>query len=493
MSSSDCQSCSEYMQLSRRQFLATTGGIAAAMSLPAWIPQVVYAEDDCSDRDIIIAIFLRGGADGLTLCVPHGEDTYYAERPQISIPRPDASGDFKVIDLDGFFGLPPQMGALIPAYQNGDLLVIHSAGSTDPTRSHFDAQRYMEVGKPGDALLFSGWLARHLQTSTPLFANSILRGIGVNYGLQRSLQDAPLTVPIPDLTNYNLSGDLITRSARRDTIEAMHAGYSNSLSAAAETTQHTIDLLQAIDFANYQPAGGAVYPTSSFGRSLKSVAALLKAEVGVEAVALDMGGWDSHIQQVVTPGGGMSNLLTGLGNALGAFHADIFSGPRRNVTVVVMSEFGRRVEQNASLGTDHGHGNVMFLMGPGIDGGRVFSDWPGIEIEDRFEGFDLAVTTDYRDVLAEIVQNRLGNPNLDLIFPGYTPTFRGVTRSCLRGDMNCDGVRNEEDVAPFSEAMIDVEAYKQAHPTCSISGADLNEDGVIDGRDVAAFIDRLME
>ncbi len=481
------------MQLSRRQFLATTGGIAAAASLPAWIPKVAYAEDECSDRDVIISIFLRGGADGLTLCVPHAEDTYYDERPALAIPRPDASGTFKAIDLDGFFGLPPQFGGLIPAYQNGDLLIVHAAGSTDPTRSHFDAMRYMEVGKPGDLTLNTGWLGRHLQTTSPLFPNSILRGIGINFGLQRSLQGAPLTIPVPDLSNYNLSGDAATRNARRAVIEAIHYQYTDALAASAETTQRTIDLLQTIDFAGYVPEGGAVYPNNNFGRSMKSTAALLKAEVGVEAVALDMGGWDTHIQQIVTYGGGMSNLMVTLGDSLAAFYADLFSGPRRNVTIVVMSEFGRRIDQNASLGLDHGHGGIMFLIGPGIDGGRVHADWPGLEVENRFEGIDLAITTDYRDVLAEIVQNRLGNSDLSAVFPGYSPVFRGVTRACMRGDLNCDGSRGLDDVVPFTQAVLHPESYKDEHPTCPINAADLNGDGTIDGQDVVEFVNKLLE
>lgn len=498
MDSRECNGCPEYMQLSRRQFLATSGGLAVAMGVPAWLPTVAYAEDDCTDRDVIVSVFLRGAADGLTLCVPHAEDLYYSARPTLAIPRPDAAGTFKAVDLDGFFGLPPQLAPLMTAYQNGDLLLVHACGSTDPSRSHFDAQRYMEVGKPGDATLFTGWLGRHLLTSSPLIANPTLRAVGIGYGLQRSLQAGPLTIPIPKLSSYNLTGNPATQSARRAVIESMHDLTTDPLRAAADTAQQTIDLLAQIDFNGYVPEGGATYPTHAFGQSMKSTAALIKADLGVEAVAIDLGGWDTHTQQGVALGGAMSNQMTVLGSALAAFHADLFSGPRRNVTIVVISEFGRRLLQNGSIGTDHGHGNVMFLMGPGIDGGRVLTQWPGLDAGQLFEGRDLAVTTDFRDILAEVVQERLGNTNLAAVFPDYTPTFRGVTRACAghgggRGDVDCDGAMTPADIAPFTQALTDPERFDRDAMPCSRDGADLNGDGKIDGLDVEEFVRKIME
>ncbi len=467
--------------------------MALAMGLPAWLPSVAYADDECSERDVLVCVFLRGAADGLTLCVPHADDLYYNTRPTLAIPRPDAAGDFKVTDLDGFFGLPPQLTPLIPAYQNGDLLIVHAAGSTDPSRSHFDGQRFMEIGKPGDMTLFTGWLGRHLAVTPPLVADAVLRGIGIGFGLQRALQSAPDTIPIPDLANYKLSGNQATVVARQNLITAMHALSSDMLSAAAATARQTIDLLGTINFNSYVPEGGASYGTDGFGYALKSTAALIKADVGVEAVAIDMGGWDTHTSQGVQIGGGMSNLMTRLGNGLAAFHADMFSGVRRNVTLVVMSEFGRRLNENGSQGTDHGHGNVMFLMGPGIDGGRILTQWPGLEMGNLFEGRDLEVTIDFRDVLAEIVELRLANPNLAAVFPEYTPTFRGVTRPCMRGDLNCDGAISPSDVAPFAKALTDPEGYKSDFPGCSIAGADMNGDGKIDGLDIDEFVRRIMD
>jgi uncharacterized protein (DUF1501 family) len=198
------------------------------------------------------------------------------------------------------------------------------------------------------------------------------------------------------------------------------------LSAAAITTLQTIDLLNMISFSGYAPANSAVYPAGSFGTALKSTAALIKANVGVEAVAIDLGGWDTHSAQG-TVGGALDTLMTTFGQALGAFHADVIAdNSAPSTTLVSMSEFGRRVSENGSQGTDHGHGNVMIVMGRCISGGRVLRNWPGLAAANLFEGRDLAVTIDYRDVLAEIVQSRLGNSNLSTVFPNYTPTMRGV-------------------------------------------------------------------
>lgn len=479
--------CPEYRRLSRRQFLAGTGGLAAAAAMPGWLPRVVLASDDCSTRDVIVSIFLRGAADGLTLCVPHQEAAYYSLRPTLAVPPPDSPDPNHAIDLDGFFGLPPAMAPLLTAYNAGDLLIVHAAGSTDPSRSHFDAQRYMEVGKPADPLLFTGWLGRHLFSSAPMLPNAVLRAVGIGYGLQKTLQGGPLSLPIPDLDVFGLSGLSTTVAARRAVIEDMYELVEDPLRAAAQTTQATIDLLNTINFAGYVPGGGAAYPSGSFGYAMKTTAALIKAEVGVEAVSIDVGGWDTHTGQGVFTGA-MANLMTSLSSALAAFHLDLWSGNGKNVVVVIMSEFGRRPLENGGLGTDHGHGNVMMVLGNHIAGGRVMGDWPGLEPGQLFEGRDLQVTTDFRDVLAEIVQQRLGNNNLGYVFPDYTPTLRGVTESCTpKGDLNCDGAIDIHDVGPFATALTDPEAYGEQHPGCDITMADVNSDGQVDGGDVAAF------
>jgi uncharacterized protein (DUF1501 family) len=423
--------CAEYLELSRRQFMAASGltglAAAAAAAAPAWLPRVVFAKDYRStQRDVIISIYQRGASDGLTLCVPYADNDYYAARPNISIPRPDSGQTVRLTDLDGFFGLPPAMTSLLPAYQAGQLLFIHACGSTDPSRSHFDAQRFMEVGKPNDPSLLTGWLGRHLANIPPMNAGAVLRGVGISTGLMRTLVGAPATLPIPNLSGFDLGGASGTRAARRTALEDMYGPIADPLHAAAVTTFQTIDALAGISFSTYTPSGGANYGTSSFGLSMKSVAALLKAQIGVEAVAIDIGGWDLHSNLGPTTGA-MATLMTQLSQVLAAFQTDMTNGATQpSYVCVVMSEFGRRVAENGSLGNDHGHGNCMMVMGTGVLGGRVLRQWPGLAPAQLYQGLDLQVTIDYRDLLAEICARRLGAPDLSVIFPGYTPTFRNI-------------------------------------------------------------------
>lgn len=423
------EACREYRDLSRRQFILNTAGAAAlTAALPAWLPQVSFASEYSANRDVILSVFLRGGADGLTMVPPFGEDIYYQWRPSIAIPRPDSGQQYAALDLDGFFGLAQAMGGLYDAFQAGHLLVVHGTGSVDPSRSHFDAQRYMEVGKPSDPSVTTGWLGRHLASVPPYKSDAPLRALGVADGLARVLQGGPLTLPIPTPGTFDLAGATGTIPERRQRLERLYGGVSDPIYSSANNTLNTIDVLKQIDFANYMPGGGAVYPGNAFGNAIKSAAALVKAEVGVEAIHVDLGGWDYHnnMNPFVN---GMAALMATLSNALGAFHTDIFSGTVTNVVVVVMSEFGRRVLENGSKGADHGHGNAMFVMGESIDGGRVLSNWPGLQQNQLFSGQDLQVTVDHRDILAEIVQKRLGNDNLPFVFPDYAPKFQGVVKS----------------------------------------------------------------
>jgi len=427
----DCNACNEYNELSRRGFItgaaASVGGVMFAPIFPAWLPKVVLAES-AATRDIIVSVFLRGGADGLTLCVPFFDDEYYAGRATIAIPRPDSSDPDRAIALDDYFAFPLAMAGLLPAYVAGDLLIVHATGSTDPSRSHFDAQRFMEVGKPRDPSVNTGWLGRHLASSTPLRSDAPLRALGLSSGLARTLVGAPRALPIPDPATFAIGGRAATRAQRAEWLYDDYIASQEPVRAAALDALNTVELLQLINFSGYQTANGATYPNTAFGRSLRSAAALIKAEVGVEAIQVDLSGWDTHSNQAPL-NGSMFNSMQNLANSLGAFHADVIgSGMAQTVTVVVISEFGRNVRQNGSLGTDHGRGNCMFAMGRNIDGGRVLvENWPGLERENLERGQDLRVTIDHRDILAEIVQNRLGNPNIDVVFPDHSPQFRGVT------------------------------------------------------------------
>ena len=327
------------------------------------------------------------------------------------------------------FGLGPSMEPLLESYQNGDLSIVHACGSHDPTRSHFTAMHFMETGQT-DRTLFTGWLGRHLQATPPKADDAFLRAIGIGVGLQRTLAGAPQAVPVNDLSDFDFGGREASRADRRIAVEAMYAEASGAMQLAVDNTFRTIELLEGLDIDNYVSAGERPYPEDEFGVSLQSTAALIKAEVGLEAVAIDLGGWDTHDFQGTNEGGRLYGLAGGLAGALAAFWSDLDASNMRRVTVAVMTEFGRNVAENGSQGTDHGHGSLMLVLGGSTNGGQVHTDWPGLAHEQLYEGQDLAVTIDYRDVLAEILTKRLGSANAAEVFgdPTYTPVDRGIIR-----------------------------------------------------------------
>ena len=420
-SEDDC-GCNEYRELSRRGFV-TAGLNVAALALPAWMPDVRFAASASSTRDVIVSVFLRGGADGLTLVAPFGDPAYYTGRATIAVPRPDSSSPVRGTALDGFFMLPPGMTGLRPAYLANQLLAVHATGqATTNTRSHFEAERYLESGKPSDYSVATGWLARHLMTSTPMKPTAPLRGVSLSWGGTRlTLTGAPNTLPIPQPENYR------HYAPDESVLDRMYnTGWAPARDAAKDALR-TVNLLRSIGFNRYTPANGAVYPSTDFGRSFRSLAAMIKADAGLEAAHVDLGGWDTHANQGST-GGQLNQLMTDFSNTLGAFWADVMQGAASySVTVVVFSEFGRNARENGSQGTDHGRASVAFFMGPNIAGGRVLSQWPGLDRAVLEDGQDLRVTIDHRDLLAEIVKRRLGNNNLSAIFPGYVPVERGIT------------------------------------------------------------------
>jgi uncharacterized protein (DUF1501 family) len=430
----DC-GCEEYNELSRRQFITASAGVASAAAFfPAWLPKIVMSNHYASNRDIIVSVFMRGGADGLSIAVPFADPNYYTSRSTIAIPRPDSSAATKGINLDGFFMFPQAMtgnaagtGGLMPAFTAADLLIVQATGQLNNSRSHFDAQRYMEVGKPVDPNLVTGWLGRHLASMPPIKTDALLRGIGISNGLQKTLVGAPKTLPIADPANFTIGGAAATQAQRIAFLQGDYAAADEPMHSSALDATNTVALLKSVNFTGYAPANGAVYPNSSFGRALRSVAVLIKNDIGIEAAQVDIGGWDTHSGQDPLAGS-MFNTMRDFSNSLGAFYADVIA-TGFTVTVVAVSEFGRNVRENGSQGTDHGRGTVMFAMGKGIKGGRVLTkNWPGLARENLEQGQDLKVTVDYRDILAEIVQNRLANPNLDVVFPTWTPTMLGVTR-----------------------------------------------------------------
>lgn len=402
-------------------------GIAAGVTgvWPAWLPRLAFAPPQTNPRgDVLLVLFLRGAADALNIIVPHGDDAYYRARPSIAIARPDhtsVSGDGRVIDLDGFFGFHPALRPLLAPWQAGHLGIIHACGAPDDSRSHFKAMALMERGVEDERGPASGWVNRHL-ASYNTGSNSPIRAIGLGGALPRSLYGAIPATAMRSIVDFHLSGD--DRRAKQ-MAAALRGLYlqSDELGAIGRETLGVIDALSRLDPAGYMPRGGAVYPESDFGYSLRQIAMLIKAEVGLEVAAVDLGGWDTHFGQGGSAGL-MAGLLADLGQGLAAFYTDLVE-QMGHISVVVMSEFGRRVFENASLGTDHGHGSLLLLLGGHVVGGKVLGEWPGLGEGSLFGPGDLAVTTDYRAVLAELVRVRLNNTAVADVFPDYQPTRHG--------------------------------------------------------------------
>jgi len=402
--------------------------VGAAATAPAWLPRVVLAGNENTDRDTLVVVFLRGGIDGLTAVAPYGDPNLYSPslRPNIVVRPPGEPNG--ATDLDGFFGLAPAMAPLLPAFQSNQLAIVHATGSPDPSRSHFDAQLLMEYGIPLQPnTSFTGWIAKHLGLVTPLGQTS-LRALALNDLLPASLTGANGAIPLADPSSSAFPGQPVTEASRRAAIESSYAAFGDPLASSAQSVLDAMHLLASIDFDNYVPEPGAVYGNTEFGFAMRSLAAIIKADVGLEVGTIDLGGWDTHNAQGVFTGA-MSLLMADLASNLAAFHLDMQSKMNR-LTVLVMSEFGRRADENVSLGTDHGHGNCMFAMGGHINGGQVIANWTDGELlhpDLQYQGDSLDVTIDYRDIVSEILQNRLDNPNLAAVFPNYSPAFQGIT------------------------------------------------------------------
>jgi len=406
----------------RRLFLRNSAvamfGVGVA---PAWLSRTAYASNSPGTRrgKVLVAIFQRGAADGLNVVVPFGDPNYYAMRPTIAIPRPDGTVN-AALDLDGRFGLHPALAPLLPLYQSGQLAIVEAAGSPDPTRSHFDGQDYMESGTPGLKSTSDGWLNRAL---VPVAKPSPVRAVSIGPNLARALRGSNEAVALASIADFQ-----VRNASDEPAFESMYDGASDTLlHGAARDTFEATKLMQSLQQDKYTPADGARY-TGRFGQALLQVARLIKANVGVEVAFADIGGWDTHVNQsgATSTEGQLANRLAEFGQALAAFQQDM--GDRmEDIVVVTMSEFGRTARENGDRGTDHGHANVMFAMGGGIRGGRIYGAWPGLANEQLYENRDLALTTDFRDVLGECVAKHLGGRRVSDVFPGYdTPKFRGL-------------------------------------------------------------------
>src|SRR5947208_11503548 len=407
------------MAITRRVFLK--GGAIAVVGtsvIPSLLTRAVYAADTAgatAGKKRLVVLFQRGAADGLNIVVPHGEQAYYSMRPSIAIPRP--RGNEGAIDLDGLFGLHPSMEAFKPLWDQGHLAIVHAAGSPDDTRSHFDAQDFMESGTPGLKSTEDGWLNRAMQAGDPK-QHSPFGAVALSTALPRSLAGKFPAVAISNINDFGVGGRNPNAAPISNTFEAMYAQSVDSvLHGTGQETFEAVKMLKAADPARYTPAPGANYPRGRFGDSLRQVAQLLKADLGVEVAFADIGGWDHHVNEGNTQGQ-LANLLREFSQSIAAFWTDL--GDLGEDTVLVsMSEFGRTARQNGTGGTDHGHANVMFVVGGPVRGGRVYGRWPGLEQSQRSQGRDLAPTAAIRQVLGERVDHHPCSRDLTEVFPGF--------------------------------------------------------------------------
>jgi uncharacterized protein (DUF1501 family) len=394
----------------RRYFLRSSAIAVAGFGLaPAWLVRAAQQSGNSSGRKkILIAVFQRGAADGLNIVTPFFEKAYYDLRPSLAVPAPGKPNGG--IDLDGRFAFHPSMQPLKPYWDNGQLAIIHAAGSPNPSRSHFDAQDYMESGTPGK-ISEGGWLNRALPDAGK--GASPVRAIAMGAQLPRTLRGRQPAVAVNNLDQFQ-----VRNSNAASILESMYATTPDAaLSASGKETFEAVKFVDAINKRPYIPANGAQYPGSEFGRGLQQVAKLIKADAGVEAAFVDIGGWDHHTNEAPQ----ITQLLQQFSGSLAAFARDM-GDQMADIVLVTMSEFGRTAKEDGNGGTDHGHGNVMLVLGGPVRGGKVFGRWPGLEPEQLYEKRDLAVTTDFRDVLGELVSNHLRKPEekIDSVFPDYT-------------------------------------------------------------------------
>jgi uncharacterized protein (DUF1501 family) len=426
------------MTMQRRAFMRNGALALVTMGLnPTLLRRTVFAQQLMSGAGtlgnargkVLICLFQRGAADALNVIVPHGEAAYYRLRPGIAIPRPTLAAANAAVDLDGFFGLHPSLAPFKRLWTQGILAPVHAVGSPSSTRSHFDAQDYMESGTPDLKATRDGWLNRYLATrhtcedcgqagsqTEPLF-----RAVAMSPQTPRILMGPAPAVAMGSLEEFAIRANAATTAS----VEAIYGtGQADLVHAAGREMVEAMKILRAANPARYEPQGGAEYPRSQFGQRLKQIAQLIKSDVGLEVAFADVGGWDTHVNQGGATGQ-LANRLSDFAQSVDALVTDL--GDRMaDVVILTMSEFGRTARQNGSGGTDHGHAGCLFVIGGSVKGGRVFGKWPGLEMEQLNEGRDLALTTDFRSVFGEIVGKHLGARSLEQIFPGFSPAGLGL-------------------------------------------------------------------
>jgi len=420
-----------------RRFFLKSGGVAlasigAATTSPSFLARALAQTSEKGRRKILIAVFQRGAMDGLNAVVPYAEQDYYNLRSSIAVPRPGAGGaqpnQTPAIDLDGFFALHPALASFKPIYDSGQLAIIHASGSPDNTRSHFDAQDYMESATPGVKSTTDGWLNRYLQ-SNGAAESSPFRGVAMGPTLPRVMQGKASAIAMNNINDFTIrAGGGETGQAVQGGFEAMYSQTVNdALRGAGKETFDAMKLLKRVNPAQYKPSPDAVYPRGAFGDRLRQVAQLIKSDIGLEIAFTDIGGWDTHANQGSSQGQ-LAARLTEFAQGLSALHTDL-KERADDVVILTMTEFGRTARENGNRGTDHGHASVMFALGGPVKGGKVYGKWPGLKSHQLYEGRDLAVTTDFRDVFAELAKKHLGATDLNSIFPSYqidASNFKGL-------------------------------------------------------------------
>jgi uncharacterized protein (DUF1501 family) len=417
-----------------RRFFITSGGVALAsigvgLSAPSFLERVVLGQTRNSiaggRRKTLVAVFQRGAVDGLNMVVPFGESAYYDVRPSIAIPKPATGNSDAAINLDGFFGLHPSFSAFKPLWDSKRLAIVHAAGSPDNTRSHFDAQDYMESATPGVKSTSDGWLNRYLQTKQDP-DKSLFRAVSFTQTMPRVLQGKAPAIAVANLADFAIRAGKSSSNIQGGFEEIYAHNMNDSLAGMGRETFEAVNYLKKVNPAQYKPENGAQYPRNPFGNSLLQIAQLIKSGVGLEVAFTDIGGWDTHVNEGNSRGQ-LGNLLLQFSSGIAAFYQDL--GQRMDdVVLLTMSEFGRTVRENGNRGTDHGHANAMFVLGNSVRGGKVYGQWPGLKTDQLYEGRDLALTTDFRDVFGEIAGKHLGNTNLKGVFPGYASSasmFKG--------------------------------------------------------------------
>jgi uncharacterized protein (DUF1501 family) len=402
------------MQTNRRFFLRNGAlAIAGTAAIPSFLVRSVMAEATATTGRRLVVIFQRGAADGLNVVVPYRERNYYDMRPGIAIPQN------QVLDLDGFFGLHPSLAPFKPLYDQGHLAIVHAAGSPDMSRSHFDAQDFMESGTPGFKGTEDGWLNRALQEEDLRHRpqHTAFRALALGSQVPRTLSGKVPAIALASVNSFAVGGRGPAPSPAANAFQAMYNQSGDSVfHSTGEETFEAVKMLHDANPAQYKPAPGIEYPNNEFGNNMKQIAQLLKSNLGVEAAFTDVGGWDTHQNQGGV-NGQLADRLREFSSAIAAFWHDM-GDEAGNITLVTMSEFGRTARQNGTGGTDHGHANAMFVLGGQVKGGKVYGRWPGLANDQLNQGRDLAVTTDFRQVLGEAVTQSIGARNLEFVFPG---------------------------------------------------------------------------